>query len=504
MNLGVELVNITFRYDEATEPLFRRLSCRFPAGWTGVVGANGAGKTTLLKLATGLLAPRAGQASLPGPALYGEQRTDHPPAELAAFLQSRQKEAHRVRGVLQIGEDWLERWSTLSHGERKRAQVAVLLWKEPVVLALDEPTNHLDQEARRLLTVALRGFRGVGLLVSHDRELLDGLCERCLFIDPPAAVLRPGGYSDGAKEAARERKTLLRQREIARRHRRRLERETTRRRSEAEKGEKKGSKSRLDRKDKDGRAKIDLARLTGKDGGAARRVKQMEERAAEARQAEEGIRVRKEYETGIGLPGERSPRNFLLRLAASSVPLGRRVLRHPDLAIAPDDRIALVGPNGAGKSTLVEKMIASLELPEHRLVYVPQEIDVTRSAEILDDARSLPREILGRMMNVVSRLGSRPARLLESDTPTPGEVRKLLLATGAAREPWMIVLDEPTNHMDLPSVECLEEALAGFPGALLLVSHDHRFLRSLTDKVWDLSLEEEGVESLVLKERGWD
>jgi macrolide transport system ATP-binding/permease protein len=89
-------------------------------------------------------------------------------------------------------------------------------------------------------------------------------------------------------------------------------------------------------------------------------------------------------------------------------------------------------------------------------------------ARILAEARTLPSEELGRVMNVVSRLGSRPARLLETTNPSPGELRKLRLALGLARTPHLIVMDEPTNHLDLPSIECLEDALAACPCGLLL------------------------------------
>jgi macrolide transport system ATP-binding/permease protein len=102
-------------------------------------------------------------------------------------------------------------------------------------------------------------------------------------------------------------------------------------------------------------------------------------------------------------------------------------------------------------------------------------------------ARMLPNEKLGRMMTVVSRLGSRPHRLLDSVEPSPGEIRKILLATGIANTPYLIVMDEPTNHLDLPSIECLEHALTDCPCGLLLVSHDQRFLDALARKRWHIS-----------------
>ena len=166
----------------------------------------------------------------------------------------------------------------------------------------------------------------------------------------------------------------------------------------------------------------------------------------------------------------------------------------------PDDRIALTGPNGAGKSTLIRRIVASLDLPAERLTYVPQEIGLDASARIMESARALPRDKLGFMMTVVSRLGSRPHRLLESLEPSPGEMRKLLLAMGVAREPHLIIMDEPTNHMDLPSIQCLEDALSDCPCGLLLVSHDVRFLQKLTTRLWDISRVAGETEAFVLRD----
>lgn len=95
----------------------------------------------------------------------------------------------------------------------------------------------------------------------------------------------------------------------------------------------------------------------------------------------------------------------------------------------------------------------------------------------------LPNEKLGRMMTVVSRLGSRPHRLLDSVEPSPGEIRKILLATGIANMPYLIVMDKPTNHLDLPSIECLQHALTDYPCGLLLVSHDQLFLDALAQNM---------------------
>ena len=146
------------------EPLLNGVTAHFPEGaWTGIVGANGAGKTTLLKLAAGVLAPTEGRIRQIGSARYAVQRTDAPPDDWLAFMDSWDPPAMDARALLGVEPEWTDRWDSLSHGERKRAQIAAALWRRPDVLALDEPTNHLDSHAKGVLLTALKSFRGVGL-----------------------------------------------------------------------------------------------------------------------------------------------------------------------------------------------------------------------------------------------------------------------------------------------------------------------------------------------------
>jgi ATPase subunit of ABC transporter with duplicated ATPase domains len=501
---GVELVNVCFTYPGMTTRLIEGLSCRFPAGWTGIVGANGAGKSTILKLASGLLEPDAGEVRIPGFAIYCEQRTDEVPALFEDLMRAEDRDAVLIRADLGIALDWARRWTTLSHGERKRAQAGVLLWRRPDVLCVDEPTNHLDIEARALLAKALSNFRGVGLLVSHDRSLLDTLCGHCLFVDPPQTDMRRGGYTKAHAERERERESLRRKHEIARASRKKIEREASKRREAASAADVRRSKRGLARGDHDAKEKIDRARVTGRDAVAGKLLRQIQGRLKQARRKEESIQVQKTYETGIWLAGARSKRDLLFAIEKGEIEFGGgRSLAHPHLAMKPDGRVALTGPNGGGKSTLVRRIVESLDIPPERLTYVPQEIDARAASKVLDAARSLPRDKLGFMMTVVSRLGSRPHRLLESDAPSPGETRKLLLAMGIAREPHLIIMDEPTNHMDLPSIQALEDALDGCPCGLLLVSHDLQFLTRLTHTRWDVTRAPERPGAFALRETRW-
>jgi ATPase subunit of ABC transporter with duplicated ATPase domains len=487
-DLSLLFQNISFTYDRATRPIIRDLSVHFTPGWTGIVGANGVGKSTILKLATGALEPRQGRVQIPEFAIYCQQRTDHAPGRLGDLISSMDGEAFRIKGRLGVEDDWIQRWNTLSHGERKRAQIAVAMWRKPQVLAVDEPTNHLDATAQDLLYDALSTFRGVGLLVSHDRKLLDGLCHQCLFVEPPGAILRPGNYSQGLQQAQTDESAAQKQRNRAKQDFLRLKREAARRRDAASQAHRQRSKRGLASKDHDARGKIDLARVTGKDGSAGKRLDQLAGRLSQTRMKMDNIKVKKTYKMGIWMPGAKSKRNTLFNLPAGALALGSdQWLHYPDLSMQPDDRMALTGSNGSGKSTLIGHIMQSLNLDMNHVTYVPQEIEIPASQEIMARARDLPNEKLGQMMTVVSCLGSRPRRLLESVEPSPGEIRKVLLAIGIANVPHLIVMDEPTNHLDLPSIECLEQALTDCPCGLLLVSHDRRFLDALVNKRWHIS-----------------
>lgn len=482
---------VSFAYPGMATPLLSDVTAFFPeGGWTGIVGANGAGKTTLLKLAAGALAPTNGTIRQLGTACYAVQRTDAPPAGWDDFMNCWDAAALDERRRLGVGEDWAERWDTLSHGERKRAQIALALWRAPDVLALDEPTNHLDATGKAVLLDALQHYHGAGLIVSHDRDFLDALCAQCLFLFPPRATMRPGGVTEGREQDRRE-QTHARERHDANAGKaRRLAAAAQQRREAAEQSAAR-TKRLKERKppahDHDGRFLRGVAKLQGKDGWGFTQSAELRKRAAKLAAPDASIRV--DYELGVALADAGvAQRAYVLDVPPGTLDLGDgRTLVHPALQIRPNDRIALVGANGLGKSTLLRHLLPQVLVPEERLLNIPQEISENESRRIHEELKRLDDVPLGRVMTLVSRLGSRPARLLASTTPSPGEIRKILLARGVARGPHLIVMDEPTNHLDLPSIECLEAALAEAPCALLLVSHDARFLSKLTRTRWELT-----------------
>ncbi|MDR1251125.1 MAG: ATP-binding cassette domain-containing protein, partial [Treponema sp.] len=276
--LFVSFHSVEFSYPSSVYPVLKDINFEITPGWTGVTGENGTGKTTLLLLAAGLLGPAAGSVQGAGDSLYCPQRTDEIPELWEDLFFAADNAAGRLSDSLGIGADWPYRWETLSHGERKRLQLATALWRNPAVLAVDEPTNHLDAEATALVREALGTYEGIGLLVSHDRTLLDGLCGSCLFVRDGTVKLRPGGVSRGLIEEERERAEQRALRKKLRDEGERLAAEADRRGRIVEGSRNRLSKRGTDPKDRDARGKINLARLSGKDRVGSDQYKRMKNR----------------------------------------------------------------------------------------------------------------------------------------------------------------------------------------------------------------------------------
>ncbi len=488
---------ISFGYESSIDDLFEEITFRLHKGWTGVIGANGSGKTTLLKLASGLLSDYSGNIHQPLTKVYCEQRTDSAPKNLSDFFNSYNKSSYKLIDALKLNSEWVNRWGNLSHGERKRLQLALALWENPELLAIDEPTNHLDIEAKEMVVSTLKNYSGVGLIVSHDRDVLDGLCSRILFIDPPEVTLRNGNFTQATEQHNKENEFAVKEFDLKQKHYAKLQKEYKRRNEIADKSKKKSSKRNVNRKDRDAKSKIDLGRLTGKDAVGGKLKNQIAGRLEKAQDELNNTKVKREYETGIQLMGSFSKRNFLLKLEAGEIVLSKnKKLMHKDLLINPKDRIALTGPNGSGKSTLIRLVIEKLNIEKELLTFIPQEISMVETKEIVQEVKKLPNDELGKLMILISRLGSDAKRVLDTVTPSPGETRKILLGLGITRNPNLIIMDEPTNHMDLVSIECLENALKEISCAILLVSHDKRFLKSLATKEWRID-HEDGIYNLI-------
>ena len=194
----VHMVDLSFSYDDSV-PILRDVNIQLAPGWTGVVGANGAGKTTLLRLITGEVRPTAGHVRLVPPsssfAICAQTVETLTPA-IEGLAVAPDRVSRRVHGELALDPGALARWPTLSPGERKRWQVGAALAAQPSILILDEPTDHLDADARELLLAALVRFRGIGIVVSHDRTLLEHLTTYTIRVHAGSAHMLRGPYGD--------------------------------------------------------------------------------------------------------------------------------------------------------------------------------------------------------------------------------------------------------------------------------------------------------------------
>jgi ATPase subunit of ABC transporter with duplicated ATPase domains len=488
---SIHLDNVSFSYSSAIDVL-TDVTLHLGPGWVGVIGPNGSGKSTLLSLIAGRLAPTAGSVRIE-PAtsqpILCAQEVERPDADIEAFAASTQGVARRWIGTLDLDPTQLRRWPTLSPGERKRWQVAAALAADPSVLLLDEPTNHMDRHGRRVLVGALARFSGVGLVVSHDRRLLNDLTGRTIHVDDGAAVAWGGPYRVAKANWEALARDRLAVRERAVREQKKLKRRLAdqRRSAEAKQARHKRTLRTVDPKDRDARSMLAKNRHQAGAATAARRMEVT--RAAMDRAADTVMSFETRRELGRSLFFDYQPARRRRVLAyEGDLRVGARVLASDvSVEIKREDRVRLTGRNGAGKSTLLAALVDGSDLPEGRLLYLPQELRRSDVAAATDRLAKLPPDRRGRVLNLVAALGVDPDRLLTTDHPSAGEARKLTMAFGLALSAWCLVLDEPTNHLDLPSVEHLEAAIAAYPGAVLIVSHDDTFSDRTTRAEWELA-----------------
>ncbi|MDQ2911174.1 MAG: ATP-binding cassette domain-containing protein [Actinomycetota bacterium] len=441
----------------------------------GVVGPNGVGKTTLLRLLAGLGSPDRGAVRrMPSDLRVGylPQELDARDGEtLRAYLERSTGRADgRVAAVaadLGLTGRLDQRLETLSGGQAARARLAGLLLARFDVYCLDEPTNDLDFDGLERLARFVEGLQGSVVVVSHDRAFLDRTVSRIVELEEGSRRLRewPGGWSEYERARDRDRETQYRRFEDTEMRRRELEGLVGQRRGQARGG----------------------ASLGKRTGGADRRgTKALRSKVRQAERALERLEpVEKPFEPWrlrLELEPVARSGDLVVRLEQVVVERAEFRLGPLDFELYRGDRVAVVGRNGSGKSTLLGAIAGSVSLISGRRELgrgaVLGELDQTRARFAVDaslvEAFGGPAEA-ARTLLAKFGLGAddvlRPARTL-----SPGERTRAQLAKLAAEGVNCLLLDEPTNHLDLPAIEELEAALEGYPGAVVLVTHDRRLL----------------------------
>ncbi len=482
--MQLNLTRINYTYPGAVSPTIDGVSATFPSGWTGIIGDNGCGKSTLARIAARIVVPDSGTVSPTLFSSYCQQDSTQEPENLFDLASDWGKEAQRARTLLHIEDDWFWRYDTLSGGQQKRIQIACALYARPDVLVMDEPTNDLDGATRDIVKEALASFDGIGILISHDRDLLDGLVGQSLMCEGTRWTMRPGGYSKACDQAASERASAIKEREKAAHEAKRLKAEAQRRSEEAARQKGKRSKHGLSKGDSDARERIGRAIVSGKDGVAGKFSSNMSARLAKAEDELSRRVVAKRYDHRIGEFGDVARSNYVAHLEAARLSAGEFSIDVPEIWIAPTEHVVLTGANGTGKSLVVKSVVESA--PETvKTAFVPQSVGPEERERALKHLRNQDQGMKGRILSIVARLNSDPDKLLDGDDLSPGELRKLMLAEQLVMNPHFLVLDEPTNHLDLGSIEALQESLIDFPGALLLVTHDRLLSEAVTQIAWE-------------------
>ncbi|MFK4763067.1 ABC-F family ATP-binding cassette domain-containing protein [Microbacterium sp. ZW T5_45] len=524
------------------------LSGSFGNGRTGLVGRNGAGKSTLLRLIAGELAPTSGTITASGDVAYLPQQLtldverrvaellgvaapldavraigagDVDPAHFDAVGDDWDIEARAEASLAEAGlsPDFLDRRvGELSGGEAVLVAIAGIRLRRAPITLLDEPTNNLDRDARAKLAAMVSSWKGTLVVVSHDVSLLELMDDTAELYGRTLSVFG-GPYSewrawlDAEQDAARQAEATAKQ-ELRKEKRQRIEAEVklahrarTARKAELEK--------RVPKIIAHGRkmaAEVSAGRLRSEVGA--------KEDAARASLDEAGLRIRSDASMKIELPDPDVSRSR--RIATVGTAEHSWVVQGPE-------RVALIGRNGVGKTTLLERIVASAVAPDSqnsgdfttdagsrtesgdsgtdlrsserpelvaeahtdRIGYLPQRVDG------LDDARTVFENVADAAPQVPEKeLRNRLARFLIRGATTErpvsalsgGERFRVALATLLLSEPapQLVVLDEPTNNLDLDTVDQLVEALRAYRGAVLVVSHDDAFLERLD---LDLTLE---------------
>lgn len=483
-------ISLTFGGD----PVFDGLGLVVQEGdRVALVGRNGSGKSTLMKVMAGLVEADRGSRVL-GPGItvgYMEQEPDLSAYEtLGDFAASEldPSEAYKVDMVAEgLKFDPATPVETASGGERRRAALAKLLAEAPGLMLLDEPTNHLDIEAIAWLEAELRNTKTAYVIISHDRAFLNALTRATLWIDRGEVRRQEKGFD--AFESWRDK--VWEEEDIAR--------------------------HKLNRK-------IKAEARWAVEGISARRKRNMGRvRALQDLRAERASQIRRQGTAAMALDVSEKSGKRVVEAEKITKSFGDRVIiRDFSIKIARGDRIAFVGPNGAGKTTLL-KMLTGELAPDGGTIKLGTKLDMA----VFDQTRSNIREDLNLWEAMTSdkdlRVSGKADQVMVRGTPkhvvgylkeflfsdaqarapvsslSGGEKARLLLAKIMAQPSNLLVLDEPTNDLDIETLDLLQEILTDFEGTVLLVSHDRDFI----DRVATQTVALEGQGRATAYAGGW-
>lgn len=508
---SLRISDLDFTWPDGDQ-VFDGLNAVFPSGATGLVGSNGAGKSTLLKLVVGELSPTRGSISIPGVLGYLPQdialRSGRRVDEILRLHDLRES-LHRIESGDGTDDDFSvvgSRWDveeravalldklglghivaergdldrvvgTLSGGESMLLALTAELLADPNVLLLDEPTNNLDLHARARLYQAIQAFQGAVVVCSHDLELLglvDNIAELRKERDGLTQVRMFGGnyehyraVVDAEQEAAR---AALHD---AKNDVRKQERELIE------------ARTKIDRRARYGKKMFEQKREPKIVMGARKRAAQV----SAGKLRNNHIEKVDDAQATLAAAAERlrDDREIRVDLPSTKVHAGQKVIEVEDLEIVGPERIALIGPNGSGKTTLLGKIdAAGTQVPWR---YLPQRLDV------FDESRTVAENVADVAPHATNeQIRAQLARFLfrgsDADaivsTLSGGERLRAALARILLAEPApkLLMLDEPTNNLDLASKAHLTEALSSYEGALVVASHDLPFLRELGPTRW--------------------
>ncbi|MEV5236725.1 ABC-F family ATP-binding cassette domain-containing protein [Streptomyces pseudogriseolus] len=520
MSASLTCHSLSFTWPDGTA-VFEDLDAAFGPGRTGLVGVNGSGKSTLLKLIAGELTPTEGSVKVSGEVGRLPQTVTLDTAlrvDEALGIAAKRAALHAIEAgdvaeehFETVGDDWdveeralatlgelglghigLDRTvGEVSGGESVMLRLAALLLSRPDVLLLDEPTNNLDLFARRRLYAAVESWQGVLVVVSHDRELLD-------LVDQ-IADLRPGGITWYGGNFTAYEEALAVEQEAAERMVRVAEADLRKQKRELA-----DAQVKLARRKRYGQKMWDQKREPKIVMGARKRAAQ--ESAGKHRIMHEEKLADAKERLDDAVEAVRDDDEIRVDLPFTAVPPGRQVLTLMDLEPAygarvksldlrGPERVALIGRNGAGKTTLLRTVAGELppvsgEAAAHvPLRFLPQRLDVLDPELTVAEnvARFAPGATNNRIRARLARFLFRGARAdQQAATLSGGERFRATLAALMLAEPapQLLMLDEPTNNLDMASVRQLTSALESFEGALVVASHDLPFLESIGITRW--------------------